>query len=61
LANYPAIHLTPGDTDHIRHGRLIAAGAGDDSMARAYAADGALLAVLERRGDVWKALRVFDG
>jgi tRNA pseudouridine55 synthase len=59
LANTPAIHLSPGDTDHVRHGRSIPAGEGDDSLARAYAADGAFLAVLERRGDAWKALKVF--
>jgi tRNA pseudouridine55 synthase len=60
LARYPAIYLSPGDADHVRHGRSIAAGTIGDSLARAYAADGALLAVLERRGDTWKALKVFD-
>ncbi len=60
LVNYPAIHLSPDDTDHIRHGRSIPAGEGGDTLARAYAADGAFLAVLERRGAWWKALKVFD-
>jgi tRNA pseudouridine55 synthase len=60
LASAPAIHLSPDDTDHIRHGRSIPAGEGDEPLARAYAADGAFLAVLGRRGDVWKALKVFD-
>jgi tRNA pseudouridine55 synthase len=55
-----ALHLSPDDTDHVRHGRSIPAGEGDDPLARAYAADGAFLAVLARRGNLWKALKVFD-
>jgi tRNA pseudouridine55 synthase len=60
LANYPAVHLSPDDSDHVRHGRVISAGEGSEPLSRAYAVDGAFLAVLERRGDVWKPLKVFD-
>ncbi len=61
LVNYPAIHLSPDDSDHIKHGRSIPAGEGGERLARAFAADGVFLAVLERRGEWWKALKVFDG
>jgi tRNA pseudouridine55 synthase len=60
LAACPAVHLSPAETDYVRHGRVIPAGEGDNTLARAYAAGGQFLAVLERRGAWWKPLKVFD-
>lgn len=60
LAAMPALHLSAEDAEHVRHGRAISA---DDTpggeLARAYAADGRLLAVLARRGARWQPHKVF--
>jgi tRNA pseudouridine55 synthase len=59
LAAYPAVHLSPDETDDVRHGRTIPAEHGAGRLARAYAAGGEFLAVLERRGADWKPSKVF--
>lgn len=60
LADWAALHLSPEQTDHIRHGRFIErAGDLDDEYIMAYMPDGHLLAVLEKRGDQWKPHKVF--
>jgi tRNA pseudouridine55 synthase len=60
LVAYPALHLSPEETDHVRHGRVIPAGEGGHTLVRAYAAGGHFLAVLERRGHHWQPQKVFD-
>ncbi len=66
LADAPALHLSPEDADHVRHGRLIAAAeasagalVGVEMLARAYDPDGQFFAVLERRDQHWKPAKVF--
>ena len=61
LRDLPAVHLDAAGADDVRHGRFIAVdpAAGDAPEARAYGPDGALLAILERRGTRWKPARVF--
>ncbi len=61
LAALPAVHLSPEDADHIRHGRSIPAeGDAVGPLARAYDPGGQFIAVLDRRGSVWKPQMVFD-
>ncbi len=61
LAAHPAVHLSAEDADHIRHGRSIPAeGDAVGPLARAYDPGGQFIAVLDRRGSVWKPQMVFD-
>lgn len=66
LADFPRIDLDPVDTDHVRHGRRLQNHyAVQGLLARAYAPDGTLLAILQADDDHnnhierWKPHKVF--
>ncbi len=61
LSHLPALHLDEMDADHVRHGREIAGYVpdDDDELARAYASDGPLLAVMKVERGHWRPHKVF--
>ncbi|MDX1994410.1 MAG: tRNA pseudouridine(55) synthase TruB [bacterium] len=62
VLHLPRVDLDPVDEDHVRHGRSprsVALAA--EGFARAYAADGALLALLQADDGFWKPHKVFLG
>ncbi len=58
LAEAPAVHLNAEQAARVLHGNTVAA-EGSGVLARAYDPQGRFIAVLERRGDVWKPQKVF--
>ena len=60
VADWPAITLSADEARRVRNGQALdyAGLAGD--RARAYQADGTLLALMARAGELWKPEKVFD-
>jgi tRNA pseudouridine55 synthase len=60
LAAWPTVRLNDAEQEHIRHGRAIAAGETTyGTLAFAYGPDGALIAIVERDGSLWRPHKVF--
>ncbi|MBN1681723.1 MAG: tRNA pseudouridine(55) synthase TruB [Anaerolineae bacterium] len=62
LADLPAVHLNPDQTEDVRHGRSVRLGDSFEpvhDLARAYDPGGRFFAVLERRDERWKPHKVF--
>ncbi len=60
LSHWPALHLSVEDADHIRHGRAIPdLEAIDETLTRAYDADGRFIAILKGVDKHWKPHKVF--
>lgn len=59
VRDWPAAVLDDDQAVYVRNGRVIQL-AIEGQRARAHVADGALLALLEREGEVWKPTKVFD-
>jgi len=60
LAHLPAVVLDDLAVERIRHGNAIPApGTPGAGLARALGTDGGIIAVVERRGDLWQPVRVF--
>lgn len=60
LADWPALHLSAEDADHVLHGRAIQGYTAAGEMACAYAPDGQLIAILKADALLWKPHKVFN-
>jgi tRNA pseudouridine55 synthase len=59
LVYLPAVHLDAANEEHIRHGRTIPSDMPEGTIARAYAADGTFIAILQGSTGIWKPHKVF--
>jgi tRNA U55 pseudouridine synthase TruB len=60
LADWPAVHLTAEDADHILHGRAIQHPDSDiNDLAFAYAPDGQLIAIVQAGDGLLRPHKVF--
>lgn len=61
LAHLPAVHLSADDTQHIVHGRAIAAtDSPDETIGRAYDPNGHLIAIVQAYSSQWRPHKVFS-
>lgn len=60
VTDWPRIELDDRDTRRLRNGMAIEAADVGGERARAHSRDGALVALLNRSGEVWKPDKVFD-
>ncbi len=60
LADWPTVHLSADDTDHILHGRPIPATSSAGELSFAYAPQGQLVAILRADSGLWRPHKVFS-
>jgi tRNA pseudouridine55 synthase len=59
VADIPAVHLRPAESQAVRHGQTIRLPETHSALLRAHDSDGRLLALLRARDGAWKPEKVF--